>query len=457
MMVKFLVLLLVLLVLCHFSDGQTFKLMRFEEQYDNLAADTDLNLYNAIKYTRLSERNTSIYLSLGGEVRYEYAGRFEENWIAGQGYNKSLLQRYSLHANLQLGSRVRVFTQMVSGLENGSKYGSGPVDEDQLNIQNLFAEWKVWEEKEKGFSLRVGRQEMNYGTGRLISVREGTNIRQYFTGAKVMFQTKHLSIDGFTMMADQVHPGVLDNKPSHRTDLWGVYSAFTIPKAGNIDWYYLGVRNDNRKFEEGVANELRHTVALRYWKNGGGFIYNLEGAFQWGKFGSGNISAWTAALEAGYVFDRLKGRPSINLRHDYISGDRHQGDGQLQTFNPLYPRGGYFGFNPLVGPANLIDLHPYASYSASDKLDLQADLVLNWRYSLQDGIYRPSGNFNTGGSDSKQRYIGTTYLLSAEYRPGRFFSANMGAQYFKAGAFIQDILQPATDSWFYNIQFTFKF
>ena len=134
-----------------------------------------------------------------------------------------------------------------------------------------------------------------------------------------------------------------------------------------------------------------------------------------------------------------------------------KGDGNLQTFNPLYPRGGYFGFNPLIGPADLIDLHPYATYSPSDKLDLQADVVYNWRYSTQDGLYRPSGNFNLPGASSSKKYIGTTYLVSADYRFSKFFSLSSGAQYFKTGAFIKDVVQPTANSWFYNLQFTFKF
>lgn len=436
--------------------AQAFRLMRFDEDYSALKTDTTNNAYNKIKYVGLSA-NRSVYLSIGGEIRYEYAAKIDENWIAGQGYNYSFLQRYSLNTNLQIGSRFRVFAQINSGLENGSKYGAAPVDEDKLNIQNLFAELMVWQKNDQSFSVRAGRQELNYGTGRLISVREGTNVRLYFTGAKAMYKSKLFTIDGFAMMADNVNPGVFDNNPTHEVNLWGTYSSLIIPRGGNFDFYYLGVKNDNKRFEEGVANETRHTIATRYWKNGGGFIYNLEGAYQFGSFGKGKINAWTAAIDFGYVFDKIKGMPSINLRNDYISGDAKKGDGNLQTFNPLYPRGGYFGFNPLIGPANLIDLHPYATYNILNRLDLQADVVFNWRYSTQDGLYRPSGNFNLPGAGSTQKYIGATYLASAEYHFSKFFTLSSGAQYFRTGAFIHDVVTPTANSWFYNMQFTFKF
>lgn len=436
--------------------AQSFKLMRFDEDYSSLKTDSSKGFYHDLKFIPLS-KSRDTYLTLGGEMRYEHVNRYNENWLQGQGYNNSFLQRYSVHANVEFGPRFRVFAQLNSALEGGSKYGPSPVDEDKLAVQNLFAEYKAWQGGSKSLSFRVGRQELNYGAGRLISVREGPNVRLYFTGAKAMYHSPRFMVDGFVMMADNVNPGVFDNKLTKQANLWGAYSSLIIPKGGNFDFYYLGYKRRNARFEEGTADELRHTLATRYWKNGGGFIYNLEAAYQFGTFGKGRINAWTAAIELGYVFDHIAGKPTINLRNDYISGDSRQGDGKLQTFNPLYPKGGYFGFNPLIGPANLIDLHPYAFINLNDNWTLQADLVYNWRYSLQDGIYHPSGNFNTGGSASSHRYIGTTYLLSSEYQFSKFFTLSGGAQYFNRGAFIADIAQPSANSWFYNLQFTFKF
>lgn len=436
-------------------SAQSIKLMRYDEDYSKLK-DSVRTFYNRLKFIPVSA-DQKTYLTLGGELRYEYGGKINEDWIRDQGYNASFLQRYSVYADLHTGNKLRFFAQLNSGLEDGSKYGPAPVDEDQLAVQNLFAEVRLLQNDRHTLALRVGRQEMNYGSGRLISVREGTTVRQYFTGAKAMYSSGRFAIDAFVMEADEVNPGVFDNRPSHQANLWGAYANLNIAGGGNFDWYYLGSRRDNAEFEEGIAKEMRHTIATRYWKSGGGFIYNLEAAYQFGEFGQGNINAWTGAIDIGYTFEQLKFKPSLNLRNDYISGDKKAGDGNLQTFNPLYPKGGYFGFNPLIGPSNLIDLHPYLVMTMSDKLTLQADIVLNWRYAKGDGIYRPSGNFNTAGSVSDHRFIGTAYLLSADYRFNSMLSASVGGQYFKVGSFIKDIVDPAADSRFFNIQVSYKF
>jgi len=436
-------------------SAQGIKLMRYDEDYSNLR-DSDRNLYQSIKFLPLTG-DKKIYLSFGGEIRGEYGGKINEDWIKDQGYNKSVLQRYVWYTDLHAGDRLRFFVQLNSALESGSKYGPAPVDEDQLAVQNLFAEYSMVKRTKDQLSLRIGRQEINYGSGRLISVREGTTARQYFTGGKLMYASSRFSLDAFVLSADEVKPGVFDNVPSHQANLWGAYSNLIIPHGGNFDFYYLGTRRDRATFEEGTARELRHTLATRYWKSGCGFIYNLEAAYQFGSFGKGNISAWTSAIDIGYSFENIKFKPSLNLRNDYISGDKKAGDGNLQSFNPLYPKGGYFGFNPLIGPSNLIDLHPYLVLTMTEKLAVQTDVVLNWRYSMNDGIYRPSGNFNTEGSGSDQRFIGTTYLLSADYRFNNYWSVSCGAQYFKTGGFIKDIVPETGDSKFFNVQVSFKF
>ncbi|HET7000780.1 MAG TPA: alginate export family protein, partial [Puia sp.] len=144
-------------------------------------------------------------------------------------------------------------------------------------------------------------------------------------------------------------------------------------------------------------------------------------------------------------------------RNDYISGDAHKGDGRLGSFNPIYPKGGYFGFNPQVGPVNLFAIHPYATCLFLPNLLFEADLVLNWRQSLQDGVYRPSGAFLLAGSTSSSRHIGNTFLASMLYNFNPFISLNTGFQYFKTGSFIHDIIPDSKDGVFYNIRIKYMF
>ena len=438
------------------ASAQNFKLLRYDENYEFLK-DSNRNFYERLKFIPLNQKK-DIYMSIGGEARYEYVDFNNEDWGRfNVGHNNFLLQRYDLHADIHLGKTFRIFAQLRSALEDGRTNGARGIDEDQLNVQNLFLDVNVWQQKDKKITIRAGRQELDYGSGRLISVREGPNARLYFTGGKLMYTSSRVSVDAFAMMADTVYTGVFDNKMSKQLNLWGAYSKIIFPKAGNLDLYYLGFRRDASVFEEGIAPERRHTIGSRLWKYGGGFIYNLEAAYQFGTFGSGNINAWTGSIDIGYMFENVKFKPTINLRNDYISGDKNQGNGNLQTFNPLYPKGGYFGFSPQVGPVNLIDIHPYATLDLLSNLKMQVDVVLNWRYSTQDGVYRPSGILNLRGSDSDEKYIGTAYLANFTYGINKYISVVSGIQYFKTGAFINDVIPNSKDGVFFNARLTFKF
>ncbi|WP_243236267.1 alginate export family protein [Flavobacterium pectinovorum] len=437
-------------------SAQSFKLLRYDENYEILK-DSNRNFYEGLKFIPLNEKKNS-YMSLGGEARYEYVDFNNEDWgRLNIGQNNFLLQRYDLHADIHFGKTFRVFAQLRSALEDGRTNGARGIDEDQLNVQNLFLDVNVWKQQDKKITVRAGRQELDYGSGRLISVREGPNARLYFTGGKVMYWSAKLSVDVFAVMADDIYTGVFDNKISEQLNLWGAYSKMIFPKTGNFDFYYLGFRKDTSLFEEGIEAERRHTLGTRFWKYGNGFIYNLEAAYQFGTFGSGNINAWTGSIDIGYSFENIKFKPTINLRNDYISGDKNQGNGNLQTFNPLYPKGGYFGFSPQIGPVNLIDIHPYATVDLIPKLKMQIDVVFNWRYSVQDGVYRPSGMLNLRGSDSEERYIGTAYLANFTYSANRFISVVSGIQYFKTGAFINDVIPNSKDGVFFNTRLGFKF
>ncbi|OXA89957.1 alginate export family protein [Flavobacterium hercynium] len=448
--------LILLLFASCIAQAQSFKLLRYDENYEFLK-DSTRNFYGNLKFIPLND-DKDFYVSFGGEARYEYVDFNNEDWgRLNIGRNNFLLQRYALHADIHLNKKFRVFAQLRSALQDGRINGPRGIDEDQLNVQNLFLDVNLWQKEDKKLLVRAGRQELDYGSGRLISVREGPNARLYFTGGKIMYSSARFSIDGFAMIADITNPGIFDNKMTEQLNLWGTYSKIIFPKAGNLDLYYLGIKRDESVFEEGTATEKRHTIGTRLWKYGGGFIYNLEAAYQFGSFGSGNINAWTGSIDLGYSFEDIKFKPTINLRNDYISGDKSKGDGNLQTFNPLYPKGGYFGFSPQVGPVNLIDIHPYATMDLLPELKMQVDVVFNWRYSIQDGVYRPSGVLNRPGNTSDQRYIGTAYLANFTYSVNKHIAVVSGIQYFKTGAFINDIIPNAQDGIFFNARLAFKF
>ena len=123
----------------------------------------------------------------------------------GEGY---MLVRAMLHADLHIGNRFRLFVQPASGSDFFKEAAPAPVDRDELFLLNAFVDYDFLRQKNKSLILRLGRQELNYGAGRLVTIREGPNIRQYWEGAKISYSKKGLIIDAFATQYGAQNTGV---------------------------------------------------------------------------------------------------------------------------------------------------------------------------------------------------------------------------------------------------------
>ena len=55
----------------------------------------------------------------------------------------------------------------------------------------------------------------------------------------------------------------------------------------------------------------------------GDFDYDVEGGYQFGTFGAGDISAWFIAEEVGWTFQKAFGAPHLAFKVDASSGDQN--------------------------------------------------------------------------------------------------------------------------------------
>src|SRR6185436_9737650 len=116
-----------------------------------------------------------------------------------------------------------------------------------------------------------------------------------------------------------------------------------------MDLYLLGLRRDDAEFDQGTHNERRRSIGTRIFGTPGAWDYNFELVYQWGSFGPGDIEAWTVASDTGYTLEGIPTQPRLGLRAAITSGDHDRTDSKLQTFNPLFPKGAYFGESALIG------------------------------------------------------------------------------------------------------------
>ena len=409
-----------------------FKFLRSDEDYSFLADHPEqTGLWNRIKYLSLG-RNSGV--SLGGDVRTEFQVLYNEDWREGNN-DAALFQRFMLHSDWRLGDHVRVFGQLKNGFTIGRNGPKLFLNEEELDLHQLFLGLQFGSS-----TIEIGRREIRYGSRRLISVREGTNVRQSFDGVRWIWKKGNHQFDALLYAYNQQRIGFFDNSITTDQLLWGGYWVWNNLRGKDLklDLYYLGVRNRAPSFDAGMAEETRHSFGVRHWGNIGRWSYNNEAVFQTGSFGDGNIQAWTISTDTYFLLPG-KGKPTLGLKAQVISGDDNPDDDKLQTFNPLYPRGGYFGLLALIGPANIFDVHPSFKISFGTKWQLDLDWDFFWRHQLGDGIYFPSGRLNVSGRNTSQRFIGHQPGIQLGYVLSRF--VEVGASYFLfvAGDFIAEV------------------
>ena len=118
----------------------------------------------------------------------------------------------------------------------------------------------------------------------------------------------------------------------------------------------------------------------------------------------------------------------------------------METFNALYPRGGYFGLLAVIGPANLIDIHPSLSLQPIPGWSLNLDWDIFWRHQIGDGIYFPSGRLNLAGSSSDAHFIGHQFGVQFGTAINRFLEVETSYFYFFTNEFLDDVTDGANFS-----------
>jgi hypothetical protein len=414
--------------------------VRADEDYSCLLGVTKPRGWaESIKVVPLS---STLNASFGGEVRLRYDYQHNPAWGQDpQDEHGAFLQRYLLHADARADSgRFRVFTQLRSAFEQFRKAGPSPVEEGELELQQMFADLALVRNDDASLGVRLGRQEFRLGSERLVSLREGPNVRRRFDGARAMLVRGNAEIDTFALYLTENEPGSFEDGTNDNEALWGVYGA--IPNAlradAGIDLYYLGHRNEFASYATVSGEETRHTIGARLWGNSGQLDWNWESIYQFGRIGRLDVTAWSIATDTGYSLDGVVWQPRFGISANIASGDSNPDDQTLETFNPLFPRGPYFDELSLLGPRNFFNVHPSLALRPHREVTLTADIDFYWRLEREDGVYDPAGHILRSGAGSRARYVSTLMSMTGTWQVNRNLELSTVYTHVFPGEFIRD-------------------
>ena len=437
---------------------------RFNEDWSSLRG-VDLSatddVLDRLKFIPLSP-DQNVWLSIGGQVRER--GEYFKHFLFGASEPKDsdgyLLSRYRLSADLHVTQYFRMFAEGKSAfaLDRDLVGGRTNAFVDEFDLLNGFADIMIPFGPQASVTLRGGRQELIFGSQRLVGPGDFTQVPRTFEGGAAYGQIADWTITPFWVQSVVVSQYTF-NKSTSDLQLFGVFGTgplYVLPV--NLDLYWLDADNRTATFNGTIGREHRHTLGGRAWGKIGatGLDFEVEGATQFGTIGRGDIGAWMLTTVLGYTLPIPRLSPRVYVEFDYASGDDRRG-GDVGTFNQLYPNAhSFLGYIDYIGRQNIISPNAGVSISPIQGLTLSLQQYFFWRASDRDAIYNKSGGVLRPGTATTARYVGAETDLYGTYNFTRHLLGYAGYSRFFAGEFIDKTGEDKDSDFYYvAIQYTF--
>lgn len=403
------------------GDTCAVQMFRWYEDCSNLRAqEASLGTLERLRYIPLTDTG-SVWLTLGAEYRLkteyfnapDYSLRPADRQYAATG------ERILLHADLRAASGFRVFVQLDGATESGRKPVNYPFDRTRPDIAQAFVDLPVLEST----VLRIGRQEVDAGGNRLISVREAGNLRLAFDMAHLESHLGGFDAVAFYGRPVLNQPGVFDDRGSPTEKLLGGWLQRQLGSARSgtplVNVFFFERDRDRAVYEQGVAADDRRTAGIRLSGATSSWDYALQAAHQYGPFGTASISADGVAGDVGWHAP-ITGHPRLAASFGYASGDADRTDQKLGTFDVLYPNLGYFTDAPGYYPGNTVDVQPNVTFQVIEPLKVRGGADIIHRLSKHDAVYTTPGIPLLPGNGTGSSYVTALSYLRGDWtiRPG---------------------------------------
>lgn len=259
--------------------------------------------------------------SVGGQVRT----RLEWNDEDFNNGRADVLQL--LRSRLRVEGYPEEHTKVVVEVQDARLYGSevNTLDGsgDRVDFHQAFV--TVDEFYDRPVRISIGRQELSYGSERLVGAEGWSNVGRSFDAVKLRYGAESYG---------EVLNAKLGERGERDLNLWGAYGH--ILRRGHTFEPYALFEHDKSS-----TDRLRR-LTMGLWA-AGEFAsatnqilgYEVEGAFQGGDRGTGDIVAWMAA---GRLIYKGTGwtKPRVEVGLDWLSGDDDPGDSDDQVFDTLF-------------------------------------------------------------------------------------------------------------------------
>jgi len=391
----------------------------------------------------------------------------------------------------KLGLYVKVTNEMKYFLGNFKPFTSMDSDmqDERFDIDELFVDNFYLDAKNifgLPVDLRIGRQDLRYGDGFLISDgTPGDGSRSfYFNAVKATLNiNKDNALDLIYIsqpIKDEYLPSLYENHPDTLPPARSGYSnnkkrlgasdetafvAYLRSKPFDtltVEPCYMYKEEDPIGLGTNSKLEL-NTLGMRVAFAQGNWSMRAEYAHQFGDYENGRDREGDGGfIFAGYKLANIALKPELEIGYVYLSGDDSTTGNKNEGWNPLFSRAPNWNelfIYTLIGetigdggpiPGYWTNLH---LYKAGVKLSLTAatKLALSYQYLKADETTALANTAMFSNNDKERGHLGTCILVHSF---SKMIDGMLQLEYFAPGDFYADA---ADDAIFSRVQLMFKF
>ncbi|MFO0804743.1 MAG: alginate export family protein [Gemmataceae bacterium] len=413
--------------------------------------NTEHDFFDPLKRVHIGEK---WLFTTGGDVRLRYENH--QNARLRTVDNDYTLTRVRTYGDLWYRDDFRIYAEFIGAYSTPQTLAPLPTDKNDADFLNLFVDVKVAELGGDPAYVRLGRQELLFGSQRLVSPLEWANTRRTFQGVRAFRQTEKWDFDAFWVQP--VIPNVTNLDPTdHNQDFAGAWFTYRPKKGRNIDLYYLMRENTNASAALGIptGNFTRHTIGSRYAGAEGQLLFDAEAAVQFGSQSGRDVFAGMATGGLGWNFKDAPLSPTLWAYYDFASGGGPN-RGTANTFNQNFAFGHYYlGWVDQVGRQNIHDVNFHLYAYPAKWLTTWVQFHSFWLADKRDALYNAAGvpvrRDPTGNSGS---HVGEELDVVLNVHVTKHMDVLTGYSYLWGGDFLKNTANAnnAADAGFFFVQ-----